>query len=132
MKRISPEEVLSAYQKTGMGVQVEYLYVALTESKPQGCGLGALCVDKFNPKTYEEKKKLYLSSLEEVATLLGLSLTYTKGFATGFDGGPLSLPLYKPKAHISYGLGTGYQDGIDAHLHVIANYNYKHPKAKRK
>jgi hypothetical protein len=98
MKRITPEEVLDAYAKTGLKPH-RGVWLWKECGKRCGCGLGAMYVANGGdpPKVWSQ----------EVIKTLGISIDYLNGFTCGFDD---ESPDYEPGGEEE----QGYTDGLAA------------------
>lgn len=97
MKRITPDQVIEAYQLTGWK-PIQDDWIDKVNGQICGCGLAVLIGDA-------EKVRNFDSDIEyRVADELGLSVEYVTGFVQGFDGGVM----------LNYFTGehkAGYEDG---------------------
>lgn len=85
MRRITPQEVLDAYNQTKLvPVNSEWGYVATENGMKCGCALTALgtCKTDFD----EFLDNVMECECEYVADLLGYDQEYLTGFVDGFDG----------------------------------------------
>jgi hypothetical protein len=80
MRRITPDEVKAAYERTGI-VPATCCWYGLKGGSACGCALTAMCIDAGHVSiTLTESKMNY------VQDALGLDPHYTRGFLFGFDG----------------------------------------------
>ena len=87
-KRITPEEVLAAYEATGLK-PVQESWTDMVNGQRCGCGLTAVAMSKRKGLDFSD----FFSNLGDLdaedrmlAHELGLPLDYVWGFAAGFDG----------------------------------------------
>ncbi len=86
MNRITPEQVLEAYQKTGINpMRNDYCYLDDNGEKC-GCAITALLTDKIG---WEDTNSAIYTKVRLSAYIseeLGLESDYVEGFIYGFDG----------------------------------------------
>jgi hypothetical protein len=106
MRRISVEDVLAAYEKTGLEP------AETGDAWYRGncaCAIGALmCADE---RVRERGGRPYkYSRVGTPAKILRLEPVYVSGFSRGFDGNESECDAVKPENHESY--CAGYEDGL--------------------
>ena len=84
MKRITAEQVVEAYKKTGL-TPIQDHWFAKTSSSPCGCGLTAVAMAKGLTEVY----RLDISLPVRIRNTLAIPYPYMDGFSTGFDGDEL-------------------------------------------
>jgi hypothetical protein len=100
MNRITPEEVVEAYRKTGLTPERTGMDWFSEDGK---CGCGATAVMKARNPDFCNSTLKFGDAIE----LLGVSRPYLRGFVVGFDGlSPIDMDLQE--------YAQGYQDGVDS------------------
>lgn len=105
MTRITPDQVLEAFERTGFTPSKEVWFVDI-ESK-RADAIGILAMIKLN-HNYEGLKWSFfrIGEYETLSQVLGTGLVYMRGFIRGFEGGFLSHQFYGSDRYKS-----GYNDG---------------------
>lgn len=107
MKRITPEQVVEAYKRTGWVPEQGEWVRDKPGGKRCGCALGVMIGDGIVSLLNCNSNK---SPYAVVSGALKLTPGYVDGFAQGFDG-PLSRSYLSTKSEF---FNTGYTDGRDA------------------
>lgn len=104
-KRITPQMVKEAYQKTGLK-PVRGQWTAFEDGRQCGCGLTALlCSSGFSFQRVDEFTNEKALPIEYAADRLLLDRNYATGFVGGFDG--------KLKSWYTIEEEPGYLDGAE-------------------
>jgi len=125
VKRITPAEVLRAYEATGLrpsrGVWFEvWLGTGGGETRWCGCGLTALALAAGLPERELVRQSKHVQALTVLGALDGIATgapSYAFGFFRGFDGGPLDGMDRSIEA-----IRDGYADGVHAWQAVAQRY----------
>lgn len=112
MKRITPEQVVEAYRKTGLK-PVRERWVAWSGGECVVCGLSAVAIAAGNEAKEIEQRTIKTRCIGE---MLGLPIEYVGGFADGFDDESVS----ESRLRDSEEFIAGHADGIAAREAVLA------------
>lgn len=82
MKRITPEQVIEAYRKTGFTPRCG-LYVCFRGCEISGCGIGAMYYAERGERPDERNHNAYDINAWMITSY---SASYRRGFIQGFDG----------------------------------------------
>ena len=105
-KRITPEEVLKAYQDTGIRPALFEILERTREGELCGCAIGVLMSQEYGTE-YIETLPLKLADWGDRH---GFDFAYLWGFMRGFD----AYDQTREEIHVNELIQNGYQDGWDA------------------
>lgn len=111
MRRITPEEVVEAYRKTG-AKPCPNVYLVFTDNECLACGLGAVLLAEREQEAIAAVREGG-GSLPMIWDMVGAA--YEEGFSGGFDPRPFPAPE-GPGERIQ----QGYEDGRAAWEAVVA------------